>query len=137
MKKIFLYGILIGLLGMYALPVRAQQRDSLPEYWLKPVTVTGTMVRWSIHEVPITRQEIAQVLQQAGVELIRRGVLFSSDVYLDGFKRGDVEITIDGERYPNSCPNRMDPPLARVNPLDVEAVLIDVRRAGNVSATNA
>lgn len=57
--------------------------------------------------------------------MVRRGDLLTSDVYMDGFKRGDIEVVIDGERYPSACPNRMDPPTTRVNPLDMDLVQVE------------
>lgn len=47
---------------------------------------------------------------------------FTQDLYVEGFKRGDVRVVIDGEQYNNACPNRMDAPATRINILDMSEV---------------
>ncbi|RMH60762.1 MAG: TonB-dependent receptor [Bacteroidetes bacterium] len=94
-------------------------------YELQEVHVSARRLHLTQRATLIGKEAVQQALQASGVGLIRRGVLLASDVYLDGFKRGDVEVVIDGERYPNACPNRMDPPAVRVNPLEMESVRLD------------
>lgn len=94
-------------------------------YELDDVHVSTRRLRLTQRTTLVGKEAVQRALEEGGVGLIRRGVLLASDVTLDGFKRGDVEVVIDGERYPNSCPNRMDPPAVRVNPLEMEAVRID------------
>ena len=99
-------------------------------YQLTPLTITARQIRWSEKETPMDKDDLQRSLEQSGVGLIRRGVFMAGDLYLDGFKRGDIEVTIDGERYPNACPNRMDPPTTRVNPLEMESILLDKTSTG-------
>jgi iron complex outermembrane recepter protein len=92
---------------------------------LGPLVVIGSRTLWTATEAPLEREGLRRVLEQGGVQLIRRGVFLASDLYVDGFKRGEIEVVIDGERYPNACPNRMDPPITRVNPTEMEALVLD------------
>lgn len=94
-------------------------------YELPPLLITGEEIDWSVQETPIDKDDLARAMERGGVGLIRRGVFMASDVYVDGFKRGDIEVVIDGERYPNACPNRMDPPTTRVNPMEMELIRLD------------
>lgn len=52
---------------------------------------------------------------------IRRGAAGVSDLYADGFKRQDITLTIDGERFAPACPNRMDTRAGQVDLLDIES----------------
>ncbi len=100
-------------------------QDGVRVYELAPLTISARRVAWGARETPLDKDDLNHALEKSGVGLIRRGVFMASDVYLNGFKRGDLEVTVDGERYPNACPNRMDPPITRVNPLEMEAVVVD------------
>jgi len=66
----------------------------------------------------------SELLNRNGYQLIRRGLSFTQDIYSDGFKKGDIRVVIDGEYYHNACPNRMDAPATRVNPVDLSEVEI-------------
>ncbi len=131
MKKYLM--LLMGMLYLYPLLSKAQivvpKKDSLPFIELPTFTVTSRRITWTQREHPMAREETARALQHIGVSFIQRGSVLGQDVYLNGFKRGEVEILIDGERYPNSCPNRMDPPLLRVNPLEMESVEVETSTA--------
>ncbi|MGQ9819777.1 MAG: hypothetical protein ACUVQ1_07635 [Candidatus Kapaibacteriales bacterium] len=54
--------------------------------------------------------------------MIRRGSFFTQDLYAEGFKRGDIKVLVDGEQYQCACPNRMDAPATRINPIDLGSV---------------
>lgn len=64
----------------------------------------------------------SNLLDKNGFSVVRRGTNFTQDVYSEGFKRGDVKVVIDGEQYHNACPNRMDSPASRINPLEMKSV---------------
>lgn len=66
----------------------------------------------------------SDLLKKDGNMLIRRGLNFTQDVYSEGFRRGDIKMTIDGEQYHTACPNRMDSPASRINPLEMQSVEI-------------
>lgn len=82
---------------------------------------------------PRTGDDIADVVAGTPFQLIRRGATAASDVYVDGFKKGDVVVTVDGERFTTACPNRMDTRVGQVNLLDIEMVDLD-RRGGGLQA---
>jgi iron complex outermembrane receptor protein len=98
------------------------QTDSVRVYWLSPIEVTANRVFLGQGSSPTTKDNLATVFSQNGFALIRKGTFFAQDVYADGFKRGDLSVVIDGERFYNSCPNRMDSPLTRINPLEMATV---------------
>lgn len=134
--------LLITALSLIATPLLAQKdtsevfidttysRGGERIYQLAPLTITARQVRWTEKETPMDKDDLQHSLEQSGVGLIRRGVFMAGDIYLDGFKRGEIEVTIDGERYPNACPNRMDPPTTRVNPLEMESMQLDKSSTG-------
>jgi iron complex outermembrane recepter protein len=93
------------------------------------VTTTDTMVVVGIQEAlgEYNRQVaegdmIEQVLKNSPFALIRRGSGWASDLYSDGFKRNDITVTVDGERFCTACPNRMDTKIAQVEMMDIENV---------------
>ncbi len=65
---------------------------------------------------------IAEVFKNSPFALIRRGSAWASDLYSDGFKRNDITVTVDGERFCTACPNRMDTKVAQVEMMDIERV---------------
>jgi len=89
---------------------------------LPGMVVTGLRVDPNGREVLLDKSYSTQVFASHGFSLIRKGTIFASDLYADGLKRGDISVTIDGERFSNACPNRMDPPTTRVNPLEMTDV---------------
>ena len=54
--------------------------------------------------------------------MIRRGTGAVSDLYSDGLKRNDINVTVDGERFTTACPNRMDSRIGQIDMLDIEAI---------------
>ena len=98
---------------------------------LEPIRVTATRLELGQRKVILDKSYPAQVFTTDGYSLIRKGSVFASDLYSDGFKRGDIAVTIDGERFPNACPNRMDPATTRVNPMQVDAIEFDKSSASN------
>jgi iron complex outermembrane receptor protein len=103
-------------------PSTTQPADSIRSYWIEPIEVIARRVAIGRHNVPLARDNIGAVLARNGFDLIRRGVFFAQDIYADGLKRGDITVVVDGERYHSACPNRMDSPLTRINPLDFSGV---------------
>jgi hypothetical protein len=97
----------------------SQAADSIRTYWISPIDVVARRVPIGEATVPLEKDGLGSVLSRNGFNMIRKGVFFAQDVYADGLKRGDLSVVIDGERYRSACPNRMDSPLTRVNPLDL------------------
>lgn len=100
----------------------AQEKDSIKVYHLEAVEIVSKKVALSDRLYPMDKDNLGVVLNNNGFNLIRKGVFFAQDIYSDGFKRDDINVVVDGERYHSACPNRMDSPLTRVNPLDMESV---------------
>jgi hypothetical protein len=99
-------------------------------YRLRGFSVTARALRFHETEAPVSKGALGEALREGGVVAVRRGVGLSGDLALGGFSGGEVELVVDGERMPASCPNRMDPPGARVNPLEVDAVRVDRSAVG-------
>jgi iron complex outermembrane receptor protein len=91
-------------------------------YWSSPIEVTANRIYVGQYFSNSTKDNLANLFNQNGFALIRKGTFFAQDIYVDGFKRGDINVLIDGERFHHACPNRMDPPLMRINPLEMETV---------------
>lgn len=113
--------------------VVAQSADSVRVYWLQPVEVTSTKMSIGDKNFPTEKDNLSNILGRWGFSLIRKGVFFAQDIYADGLKRGDINVVVDGERYHSACPNRMDSPLTRVNPLEIESVDL-IKSSGNLQS---
>ncbi len=96
------------------------QTDTMKMFWLNPIMIE-TSFRGGVNH-KIEKDSYVDFLSRNGFELISKGSFFAKDVYADGFKRGDINVVIEGERYHNACPNRMDPPLTRVNPISMSHI---------------
>ncbi|MBT8377951.1 MAG: hypothetical protein KJN64_01835 [Ignavibacteria bacterium] len=123
----------VGLLILFSINIGAQWSDSVKVYWLDPVEVTSQKLSLSDYQTPVEKDNLSSLLNRNGFNLIRKGVFFAQDIYADGFKKGDLNVVIDGERYHCACPNRMDSPLSRVNPLELESVELN-KTAGNIQS---
>lgn len=60
------------------------------------------------------------IFSKDGMNLIRRGASLTQDFYLEGFKRNDIALVLDGEAIQCACPNRMDAPITRVNIIEMD-----------------
>lgn len=86
------------------------------------VEVTGKRITPGRRDFPVAKDQFNTILNTNGFSLIRKGTFFAQDIYADGLKRGDIQVVVDGERYHSACPNRMDSPLTRANPLEMAGV---------------
>ncbi len=100
-------------------------KDSVKSYTLKQIEVSAKRINLGEANNKISKDNLENVLDKNGFSLIRKGVFFAQDIYADGLKKGDIIVVIDGERYHSACPNRMDSPLTRINPLELESVTLD------------
>ncbi len=91
-------------------------------YWLEPIIVHGRRIDLGTTARLSSKTDTPRILDRSGFDLVRKGSDMASDLYAEGFKRGDIAVVIDGERYPSACPNRMDTPCSRVNPLQIDGV---------------
>ena len=87
--------------------------------------VIGRRITRETTEFPFEKDRFNQVLVENGFSLITKGVFLAQDIQADGFKRDDITIVVDGERYHSACPNRMDSPLARSNSLEMTSITLD------------
>ncbi len=121
-------GVFFGLLCLAAGFAWAQDgtpADSLANFWLEPVVVEATSLHQGEFEILLDKTNHTELLREHGFAIIDRGPGFASDLYLDGLKRDDIVLRVDGERYPCACPNRMDTPVSRINPLEVCSCEVD------------
>ncbi len=95
----------------------------MPVFRMKPIVVMGESGRLSI-EGKVGKDGTIEALKNLGITPITRGSFITSDINLFGFKGKDINISVDGERFSNACPNRMDVPLIRINPLEVKKVIV-------------
>jgi len=107
----------------------AQTNDSVKVYLLSPVEVLAKSTTLTQTFLSSEKDNLDNLLNTNGFSIIRKGTFFAQDIYGDGLKRDDIEVTVDGERYQCACPNRMDAPLSRVNPLEVSEVEMDKNSA--------
>ncbi len=114
--------IIMLFLSVFGMNLFAQTEDSVRTYMLLPVEVKAKVTTITQKFLPAGKDNLGGLLKTNGFNLIRKGTFFAQDIYGDGFKRNDIEITIDGERYHSACPNRMDSPLTRVNPVELQEV---------------
>lgn len=110
-----------------------QDADSIPVYQMKEIVVFGKKYQIDHKVFPVEKDNLADVLELGGFSIMRKGVFLAQDVYADGLKRGDYAIVVDGERYHNACPMRMDAPLSRINPIEVESIAM-VKSSSNLQA---
>lgn len=95
--------------------------DSIKSYTLPEVEVTGRKLLIGSSAL-IGKDNLDNIFNKAGIELIRKGVFFAQDLYSEGFKKGEIAVNIDGEQTHCACPNRMDAPITRINPLEIFSV---------------
>ncbi len=123
MKNKFIYVLILLLTNVLSIKSFAQQ-DSVMIYWLSPVEVTAKQQLLGDKNIPIEKDNLSNILDRNGFTLIRKGVFFAQDIFADGFKRSDINVVVDGERYHSACPNRMDSPLTRINTLELKEVVL-------------
>lgn len=119
-KSAHLFPLLI--LFVFVLKINAQEKDSVKNYWLNQIEIKSSRMNLGDTEMPVEKENLSSILNKSGFSLIRKGVFFAQDIYSDGFKKSDISVVIDGERYHSACPNRMDSPISRVNPIELSTV---------------
>lgn len=130
MERLFAISFFVILISVFLV---GQETDSIKTYTLKQITVFGNKYSIDKTEFPVEKDNLSSVLELGGFNIIRKGVFLAQDIYADGLKRGDYTIVVDGERYHNACPMRMDAPLSRINPIEVESVEF-VKSSANLQA---
>lgn len=110
----------------------ASARAATPEnvHQLDSITVIARRVTFGTSAEVSSREDLNRSLERLGLRTVRRGVALGTDLYADGFKRGDVAVVVDGERYHCACPNRMDPPTSLAIPIELADATWDRTSAG-------
>lgn len=111
----------------------AAERDSVRVYYHDGITVHAKKQNISRAEFPAEKGSLGDVLEKNGFSVIRKGVFLAQDIYADGMKKSDIPVVVDDERYQCACPNRMDAPVSRISPLDIESVELD-KSSSNLQA---
>ncbi len=127
-KPIFSYCIILLLLLS---TIKAQ--DNVRTYQLSPVEIVAKKEINLFESHSFSTNYNSELLNRNGFFLIRRGGGFTQDLYSEGFKRGDIKIVIDGEHYHTACPNRMDAPATRINPLEMQ--FVDLTKSAGLLST--
>jgi len=81
------------------------QSDTSMTIYLEEVEVRAKALPFS-QSVDLTHIE-KNALDVGDLSLIKKGP-FSPDLYYEGFKKFDIQVSVEGERVYNTCPNRMD-----------------------------
>lgn len=89
---------------------------------LDAVEVAAERVRFGASTVVTGRDDLHRALATLGIGTLRRGLSLAPDLVFDGFKRADIGVVVDGERYHSACPNRMDPPTSLALPIEITSV---------------
>lgn len=105
-------------------------QDTLRSYQLAPVEIVAKKNISIIDKNSYGTDYNSSLFDKNGYNLVRRGSNFTQDLYVEGFKRSDIKVLIDGEQYHNACPNRMDAPAIRLNPLEMQSV--DLSKSGSL-----
>ncbi len=116
--------MLVAVVGT-AIAQSEEPSDSLQTWWVDPIVVEAGGLRHGEMEILLDKGNHKEMLRRSGFALIDKGVAFTSDLYLEGFKREDIVLRIDGERLPCACANRMDNPSTRINPLEICSSMVD------------
>ena len=100
----------------------AQTQDSIKTYQLSNVDVVARKNIQPTDRFSSGTNYESSLFDKNGFGTLRRGVSFTQDLYVEGFKRSDIKVVVDGEQYHNACPNRMDVASTRINPLEMDVV---------------
>lgn len=115
----------LSLLGALALALPATAAGDAagerPVVTLEPVEVSARRIRFDATETITARADLTRALSRLGYSIVRRGVPLGADLAADGFRRGDIAVVVDGQRYHSACPNRMDPPTSLALPIEIES----------------
>lgn len=117
MKRFFIF-----ILCILSFEIIAQQKEEIKTYQLPVIEIISKREIPFVDKYSYGTDYSSSILNKNGFSLVRRGLNFTQDLYVEGFKRGDIKVVIDGEQYHNACPNRMDAPSTRLNLIDMESV---------------
>ena len=128
--KILFYSILFAFISNNLLSFEA---DTLKNFKSENIEITAKRILSPFEAVFYGTDFNSQIYDKNGNFVIRRGMNFTQDIYSEGFRRSDIKVVIDGEQYHSACPNRMDAPAGRINPLEMDAV--EMTKSGSLRGT--
>ncbi len=104
---------------------------------LDPVEVDATVLSEVSQNAKVSA-DLGEVLAKdvPSIDMSRRSAI-ANDVFIRGFKRDNISVTIDGMKIYGACPNRMDPPVSHVLTNNIQSVEViegpyDVSEYGNL-----
>lgn len=115
----------LAALALFACAPAAAAAAAEPVAVLDSITVVARRVTFGASAAVSSREDLNRSLEQLGLLAVRRGVPLGSDLHADGFKRSDLAVVVDGERYHCACPNRMDPPTSLAIPIELASATWD------------
>jgi iron complex outermembrane receptor protein len=95
----------------------------LPTVRIRPIVVLGQYEGLKV-EGEEGKKGMVRALSRVGITPITRGAPIASDINLLGFKGQTIAVSVDGEKFSNACSNRMDVPIVRLNPLEVDRIVV-------------
>jgi iron complex outermembrane receptor protein len=95
----------------------------LPTVRIRPIVVLGQYEGLKV-DGEEGKVGMVRALSRVGITPITRGTPMASDINLFGFKGQTIAVSVDGEKFSNACPNRMDVPIVRLNPMEVDRIAV-------------
>jgi iron complex outermembrane receptor protein len=95
----------------------------LPTVRIRPIVVLGQYEGLKV-EGEEGKMGMVRALSRVGITPINRGAPIASDINLFGFKGQTIAVSVDGEKFSCACLNRMDVPIVRLNPLEVDRIVV-------------
>lgn len=95
----------------------------LPSVRIRPIVVLGQYEGLKV-DGEEGKMGMVRALSRVGITPITRGAPIASDINLFGFKGQTIAVSVDGEKFSCACLNRMDVPIVRLNPLEVDRIAV-------------
>jgi len=95
----------------------------LPTVRISPIVVLGQYEGLKV-DGEEGKMGMVRALSRVGITPITRGAPIASDINLFGFKGQTIAVSVDGEKFSCACLNRMDVPIVRLNPLEVDRIAV-------------
>lgn len=129
-RKLSFVLVIFSLISGSAFAAENRSEDTLSYELDQTILVTAKTFNRFQTDFPFEKDRFIENLATNNFQLIRKGSFFAQDIYADGFRRGDINVTVDGEHYHSACPNRMDSPLTRVNSLEMASITFSKNSSG-------
>ena len=107
------------------------------EVYLSGVEVDATSLDEVAQNAKVSA-DVSEVLTKStpSVDMSRRSGI-ANDIFIRGFKRDNISVSVDGAKVYGACPNRMDPPISHVLSNNIQSIQViegpyDVEEYGNL-----